>query len=190
MDTITETSTATTTVVADPNTVTVAVTNLTSQCNSVSHKLADASFDRLPAEVREKLTKTMHHIICASFMDAILDDVVNKGEKVSFPNRFCVKRIVRKARDHVNPKSKSKGDTVHVPAHYVLKFDIMKKLKDQMKLIEISDVPVVKEVKPKSESKAKEVRGPDQDDSAPKAKKIRKAVAKKGLSPDVVVENI
>jgi nucleoid DNA-binding protein len=133
------------------------------QYNAVTSKLANKVFEDLPAEIKAKLTKVTHHLICNSFMESILRDIVATGEKVNFPNRFCIKRVERKARDHVN--FRHKGDTVHVPAHYVLKFEVMKKLKDELKDIEItSDVDEseaeVPEPEPEHKGKGKGKKSP------------------------------
>ena len=82
--------------------------------------------------------------ICKAFIDTIINNTL-EGNAVALPNVATFKRVVRKARQHRNPKN---SEPVYKSARYALSVEFRQKVKDQFVAAYLEENPDAAHVGP------------------------------------------
>lgn len=90
--------------------------------------------EQLAGEISFK-NQTELKTILETFIEVIVD-TVSRGDSVTLPNVMTFKRMMRKQRTHMNPKTM---DAIVKPAHYVFSMYVKAKLKKQFEAIEVEE---------------------------------------------------
>jgi len=114
----------------------------TSEEKSPAEKKLSAVPMPLVKKVKEQLgsdvtLKNMSELktILETFIEVIVDTVA-KGDSVTLPNVMTFKRVLRKERTHMNPKTM---DPIVKPAHYVFSMYVKARLKKEFESLEVSE---------------------------------------------------
>lgn len=79
------------------------------------------------------LNKKDMKVVCEKFIENLVSKVMN-GETVLFTNNMAFKRVERKARSYVNPKT---NEPVEKPNHYIMTMSVKPALKKAFDSIEV-----------------------------------------------------